>query len=381
MPFNAKNYTNYIFLFAILLATTFLYQRYQNKLDREDDSENYDAIQKYLLNDPDLAKDKKPILWIPIKYEYNARNWLSFGSRSSHDLNQPYLYLTVKTIIKQCEDSFHICLIDDDSFSKLIPGWSVNMNKISNPVKNYMRELGMAQLLYKYGGIRVPASFVCMRDLIEMYHMGTVGGKMFICEMVDRNITSTHRDFYPNIDFMGAEKENQCISELIDFMQRTISSDYTAESQFLGEFDRWCFARIERNQINLIDGKLVGTKTMDDTQILIDDLLSNDYIDIYSNTYGIYIPADEVLKRRHYEWFARMSPPQVLESRIIISKYLLLANAPDAKMGVIEPMKDKPNWVGPFWKVPGAGAGTPPLYGLMPLDLGNNVPRLKYPDN
>lgn len=381
MPFNAKNYTNYIFLFAILLATTFLYQRYQNKLDREDDSENYDTIQKYLLNDPDLAKDKKPILWIPIKYEYNARNWLSFGSRSSHDLNQPYLYLTVKTIIKQCEDSFHICLIDDDSFSKLIPGWSVDMNKISNPIKNYMRELGMAQLLYKYGGIRVPASFVCMRDLIEMYHMGTVGGKMFICEMVDRNITSTHRDFYPNIDFMGAEKENQCISELIDFMQRTISSDYTAESEFLGEFDRWCFARIERNQINLIDGKLVGTKTMDDTQILIDDLLSNDYIDIYSNTYGIYIPANELLKRRHYEWFARMSPQQVLESRIIISKYLLLANAPDAKMGVIEPMKDKPNWVGPFWKVPGAGAGSPPLYGLMPLDLGDNVPRLKYPDN
>ena len=372
-----KNYTNYIFLFAILLATAFLYQRYQKKLDRESDSENYDAIQKYLLNDPDLAKDKKPILWIPLKYEYNARNWLSFGSRSSHDLNQPYLYLTVKTIIKQCEDSFHICLIDDESFAKLIPGWSVDMKKISNPIKNYMRELGMAKLLYKYGGIRVPASFVCMRDLIEMYNMGTTGGKMFICEMVDRNITSTHRDFYPNIDFMGAEKENQCVSDLIDFMQRTISNDYTAESQFLGEFDRWCFARIERNQINLIDGKLVGTKTMEDTQVLIDDLLSNDYVDIYSNTYGIYIPANEVLKRRHYEWFARMSPNQVLESPIIISKYLLLANAPDAKMGVVEPMKDKPNWVGPFWRVP-SGA---PVYGLMPIDLGDNVPRLKYPDN
>jgi hypothetical protein len=120
---------------------------------------------------------------------------------------------------------------------------------------------------------------------------------------------------------------------------------------------------------------------MEDTPIIIDDLLSNDYIDIYSNTYGIYIPANEVLKRRHYEWFARMSPTQVLESPIIISKYLLLANAPDAKMGVIEPMKDKPNWVGPYWKTPGAGAGPPPVYGLMPIDLGDNVPRLKYPDN
>jgi hypothetical protein len=239
-----------------------------------------------------------------------------------------------------------------------------------------MRELGMAQLLYKYGGIQVPVSFVCMRDLGELYQTGTAGGKMFICEMVDRNITSTHRDFYPNIRFMGAEKENPVINELVDFMQRTISSDYTDESKFLGEFDRWCFARIERNQINLIDGKLVGTKTMEDTPILIDNLLSDDYIDIYSNTYGIYIPANEVLKRRHYEWFARMSPTQVLESHIIISKYLLLANAPDAKMGVIEPMKNKPNWVS-FWRVP-SGA---PVWGLMPIDLGDNVPKLKYPYN
>jgi hypothetical protein len=377
MSFKIKNYTNYIFLFAILLVTAFLYQRYKQKLDREDDNEDFDSIQKYLLSDPDLdKKNKKPILWIPLKYEYNARNWLSFGSRSSHNLNQPYLYLTVKSIIKQCEDSFHICLIDDDSFAKLLPEWSIDITKISNPIKHNMRELGMAQILYKYGGIRVPASFVCMRDLIEMYQVGTSNNKMFICEMVDRNITSTQKDFYPNIDFMGAEKGNPTINQLIGFIQRTISKDYTAESGFLGEFDRWCNTRIEKNQIVLIDGKLIGTKTMEETPILIDHLLTNDYIDIYSNTYGIYIPANEILKRRHYEWFARLSPNQVLESSIIISKYLLLANAPDAKMGVIEPMKDKPNWVS-FWKVP-SGA---PVWGLQPIDLGDNVPQQNFPDN
>jgi len=376
MPFKIKNYTNYIFLLAILLVTAFLYQRYQSKLDREKGSENYDAIQKYLLNDTNLENENKPILWIHIEYNYNSRNWLSFGSRSSHDLNQPYLYLTVKSIIKQCEDSFHICLIDDDSFSKLIPDWSINMNKISNPIKYCIRELAMTKLLYRYGGIRVPASFVCMRNLIEMYQVGTIDNKMFICEMVDRNITSTTRDFYPNIHFMGAHKECPMTAQLIDFIQRTISSDYTSESQFLGEFNRWCEARIERNQINMIDGKLVGTKTLEDKQILIDHLLTDDYIDIYSNTYGIYIPEKEILKRRHYEWFARLSPVQVLESHIIISKYLLLANAPDAKMGVIEPMEDKPNWVN-FWKVP-SGA---PVWGLQPIDLGDNVPKLKYPNN
>jgi len=369
---------NYVILLIILIATAFLYQRYQNKLDRENTDDDYSAIQKYLLNDHDLANNKKPIIWVFLNFEYNSRFWLNFGSRSSTNLNLPYLYLFVRSIVNQCDNSFHISLIDDNSFQKLIPEWSIDMQKISNPIKYYIRELGIAKLLYKYGGMRVPASFICTRDLIELYQSGTAGNKMFICETVDRNITSTHRDFYPNINFMGAEKGNKTIYELIDFMQRTISNDYTSESLFLGEFDRWCNARIERKQINLIDGKLIGTKTMEDEQVLIDDLLSNNYIDIYENTYGLYVPNDEILKRRSYEWFSRLSPEQVIGSNTIIAKYIVIANAPvgSASTSTIESMKNKPNWVS-FWKVP-SGA---PVWGLNPIDLGDNLRKLKYPDN
>jgi hypothetical protein len=198
---------------------------------------------------------------------------------------------------------------------------------------------------------------------------------MFLCEMVDRNITATYHNFYPNINFMGAPKENGTVSQLIDFMQRTISVDYTDQTHFLGEFNRWCEYKIQKNKVNLINGKLIGTKTMEDTPILIENLLSDDYIDIYSNTYGIYIPANEILNRSNYQWFARLSPEQVLQSHIIIAKYILLANAPDAPMGVIEPLKNKPNWVS-FWKVPSGAPG----WGLKPDDLGDNVPRLSHPD-
>lgn len=376
MAFKVNNYTNYIFLFSILLVAFFLKQRYQNKLDREHDMENNDVIQKYLLSESDIinGKDTKPILWILLKYDYNARDWASFGSRSSTNLNQPYLYLTAKTIIKQCEDTFHICFVDDESFAKLIPDWNIDMNKISDPIKRNIREMGMTKLLYRYGGMRVPLSFVCMRDLIELYETGTMNNKVFICETTDRNITSTHHDFYPNIQFMGAKRENNTIMELIDFMQRTISSDFTDESHFLGEFNRWCELRIQHGKIKLIDGKLIGTKTMEDTSIGIEMLLSNDYMDIYPNTYGIYIPADEVLKRTHYSWFARMSPTQILESKMIISKYLLISNAPDAKIGAIEPLNEQKKWVS-FWKVP-SGA---PLWGLKPNDLGNHVPKISHP--
>ncbi len=81
---------NYIILFAILIILGYFYRRFEDKRIREEDGEDYDAIRKYLLNDKTLGKEKKPILWVHVPYEYNSRNWLSFGSRSSFELNQPF---------------------------------------------------------------------------------------------------------------------------------------------------------------------------------------------------------------------------------------------------------------------------------------------------
>ena len=369
---NTINITNIILIVIVASLIGILYNRYIDKLEREKNVGNNNSIQNYLLDESSLADVKKPILWIPIKYEYNSRNWLSFGSRSSFELNQPYMYLTVKSIISKCSNDFHICIIDDNSFKKLLPEWSVNMSIISDPIKENIRKLGWVKLLKKYGGMIVPPSFLCMRNLIELYNSGINGDKMFLCEMTDRNITSTTHEFYPNMNFMGAHKETLILDNLIDFMQRIISNDYTSQSIFLGDFNRWCNSKTR--EINVIDGKLIGTKTLDNNPILVDDLLSNNYIDLYSQTYGIYIPADEILNRRHYEWFARLSPSQVLESKIIISKYILLANIPNGKEGVIEEFKRYPKWIG-YWQVP-SGFG---LWGQKPNYLGNHL-ILKKPD-
>jgi hypothetical protein len=349
----------------------------EQKRTTEENSSIYLEIQKYLLDDSSLAKSNKPILWIHIPYEYNSRKWLSFGSRSSYDLNQPYLYLTVKSIITQCEDSFTICFIDDLSFRNLIPGWNVDMTKVSDPILNNLRQLGLMNLIFIYGGFLCPLSFVCIKDLIGLYKKGTRGNKMFLCETIDKNITSTTHDFYPNLCFSGANKNNNIVKQLIDFMQRTISTDYTAQSVFLGDFDRWCENKIRKKEINIISGLDIGTKTVDDEQILIEDLISQQYLNIYPQAYGIYIPADNLLNRTYYEWFPRMSQKQVLESNTIIGNYLLLTNAPDAKERggqILEPLQVKPSkWVG-FWKTP----LYPGLYGQKPNFLGDNLSLLPY---
>lgn len=368
-----KSFTNLFILFFILIVLGILYKRFEDKLLRDENEYDAKAIQQYLLDDVTLAKSKKPILWIHVPYEYNSRKWLSFGSRSSFELNQPYLYLTVKSIIHHCSESFTICIIDDNSFKKLIPDWSVNMTSISTPILDNIRKLCLMKLLYIYGGLICPISFLCMKNMVGLYNTGITGNKMFLCEMNDYNITSSAYDFYPNLSFCGAQKENNTVESLIDFIQRTSSNDFTAETAFLGNFDRWCNKRIETGQINLISGIEIGTKTTDETPIKLEDLMSNHYLNLYKGTYGIYIPANELLNRRYYEWFTRMSAKQVLESNTIIGNYLLLSNAPDSKQGILEPLEVRPNWVG-FWKTPNYDG----LYGLKPNFLGDNLIKQKY---
>jgi len=371
----------FILLFSLLILGI-LYRRYENKLNNQEKLDNYDALKNYLLdtsifgNGEGIINSKKPILWIHIPYEYNSRNWISFGSRSSFQLNQPYLYITLQSIINKCSKSFTICIIDDNSFSKLIPDWTITMNKLSTPISNSIRLLGMMKLLYIYGGLIVPPSFLCLRNLIDMYNNGTSGNKMFVCEMLNRNSSSSYFDFFPSLNFCGAPKENELVKLLINSIQINNSIDYTAETQFLDTNNRWLMQFIENKKINLIDGTMIGVKTTDNKQITPDDLLSDHYLNIYPNCYGIYIPADELLKRNNYGWFIRSSPLQIVQSNTIIGNYLLLSVAPNDKQGVLEPLDIRPDWVG-FWKTP----NYPGLYGLKPNYLGNNIRQVPYSGN
>ena len=80
---------------------------------------------------------------------------------------------------------------------------------------------------------------------------------------------------------------------------------------------------IRDNKMDLMGGERTGVKTTKGGQILLDNLMEEAYLDIDNRTMGIYIPADEVLQRTKYQWFAVLPSEQVLQSKMIISKYIL----------------------------------------------------------
>lgn len=323
--FETKNLYHYMFAFGLILVASYFGNKFKQAFEPSNDE--YELIRKYLLNDSPLYGFNKPKLWIHSKYELNARKWKSFQSRTSTDLNQPYLHLTIKTIINHCGEDFNVCLIDDESFSNLIPSWDIKVNLLAEPHRTHYRELGMANLLYIYGGVVVPNSFICIKNIKEMYDQSVSQKMPFVCENVNHSVNLAKQShkmlFTPDAFFMGAPKNNETIRDYIDYLktrnQRTHSS---SEIEFLGESQQWFIETINKQQISLVGGEMIGLKTNKRKPILLDDLMSDDFLDLNPNAFGLYIPADELLVRTKYQWYAALQPDDVLNATPIISKYI-----------------------------------------------------------
>ena len=129
--FDKNNIKHYLFAISLVVVASYVGNKFKDYYI-DDSKQEYDMIKLYLLNDSPLYGENKPKIWIHSKYEINARKWRDFHSRNTNDLNQPYINLTIQSIIDHCSQDFHICLIDDQTFSKLIPGWNIDINNVFN---------------------------------------------------------------------------------------------------------------------------------------------------------------------------------------------------------------------------------------------------------
>ena len=302
---------DYIYMLIIIMVLGFLYRRFMDKYDNEE-LQNYEKIKKYLLNDSSIAKSKKPVLWIHIPYEINSRSWSSFYSRTNDNLNLPFINLCIQSIIDKCGKSFKICLIDDKSFNNLIPGWNVDLNRVGSPIKEKIRYLASLKLLYNYGGLFVPKSFLCFKNLVDTHNEFLVNYDSYIFENINKIHTNNSLNFFPNPKFIGSIKESETIEALIRDVELLISNDQTDESYFLGELNKYCFKYITSNNMKLVDGKNIGIKDKNNNQILLDTLFSKNYSNFCNFMIGIHIDDEELLKRTHYNWFCKLNKNDVL---------------------------------------------------------------------
>ena len=322
--------TKLVVFYLIIILGGVAYGRYKKSQEGNSIGDDYLLIKKYLLHDKSLTDTRKPFLWIHIDYEVNARNWSSWGSRNSTNLNQPYMYLCIRSIVEQCGGSFNVVLVDDAAFQRLLPTWTIQVQSMPSPLKQHLRDLAMAKVLHKYGGVTVPASFICLRDLKPVFSslLKGAGKTMFAGEFVARNSAAASAAFFPDSALMGCTKESPVMQQYIAYLEPLVTGDYTNEYEFLGQNDRWLYKQLISSppKMSMLCGTLIGTKTADGRPVVIEELLGEEDVDFAKGAYGIYIPADQILNRLAFQWFARLSPRQVLTSNTVVGKYLLLSN-------------------------------------------------------
>jgi len=304
-------YTNIIIFITAILVSRYIYSYYKEASEFFESTEHYQLVSDYYIGN--YLHSRKPLLWIHTTTEVNSRNWESFYSRTSTSLNQPYLQVTMKSIYDKCQDSFNICLIDDDVFRKLL-SWNINLDDLADPIKSHYRQLGLSMILYTYGGMLVPQSFLCKKDLIDIYRKHD----MFVTEEVNR--ASTLDVYAPGLKMMGCKRNHPIMKQCIDF-QENLYKNKTNSIEFQGDIQKW----LSTSGCTILDGEFIGIKKMHRKKIapvLLRELLGTDKLELPKTIYGIYVPREEVLSSTKYEWFARMSPEQILASPFQFTEYL-----------------------------------------------------------
>ena len=325
-------YKNLVISIFLVFAIGYIFNKFKLNIEKDDKLDELNLIKKYLLNNDDnldinnsLNLIKKPILWIHIDYEKNSRNWLSFYSRSTFDYNQDYIYLTIKSIIDKCNQDFHIIIIDDDSFKMLLPTWKVDFSKLANPLKTNMRILGIAKLLYNYGGIYLENSFILFKSLKPIYDKILKDKKLITAEFKNTSSESNTVLYMPSWKFLGCQKNCNLMQQFVQNLEILFSNDFTNNHLVENTINKFLLSCTNNGEVNYIDGKFIGVKDINNKPITIDQLVSSNFLDLDLNSYALYIPRDELLKRNCYNWFVYLKPEEVLQQNTNISKYLLLA--------------------------------------------------------
>ena len=321
----AKRIPFFIFIFAVVLVISSCGNKINELFNKQNDKDEYELIRKHLLEDSALGGNK-PKLWIHSKYSNKSGICKYSKEKSSTDLECPYIKLVIESIVQNNHDDFHICLIDDDSFSKLIPDWDIQIDSLSDPIKTNYRQFGLMSLLHDYGGIVVPNSFLCMKSLKSLFEKCISESKPFVCENVnDKSGRHEKLKLIPDIFMMGSKKNDLVMKEMMEYQAKLAKNPhFTSENIFLGTYNSWCLDLVKSNKLNLIGGEIIGVKTLDKV-LSIDDLMEDQRLSLHENCVGIYIPHDEIIKRIKYQWFAKITGEEVLKSKTVIANQLKLS--------------------------------------------------------
>lgn len=312
---------NYILYFILITSIGILIDKYRKKQAITKQVEYNSVIEKYLVNDETEVitpkNGNKTIVWVYMPKIRNARNWTNFGSRNNYS-NPPFMYITLMSIILKAQKNCKVCIVDDESLSKLLKGWDIQLNKLDNFSKCKIANLALMKVLYKYGGILVPPTYLAMNDMNVLYKNGVQQTDMFVVETLDdikEYLTLNHM-------FIGCKAKSETMKKVIGRLEKTAHE--TALDDVFNE-ESVLYTYIQSEDITIVHGSNIGNIDSKGDLLSIDRLISNEDICVDNNIlHGIYIPYKKVLSRDKFRWILYLTYDDLLQSDTFLSRCMLL---------------------------------------------------------
>jgi len=267
----------------------------------------------------------KPVLWIYVNdSEVNSRYWADFGDRSSHVLNVPFLNLCYERTVKANAGDYRIEVIGGLSdLAVRLGGWEALPTPLRNshtvvrePELNWIR----AAVLAKWGGLWVAPSVVFLKP------MGPLPKDKVVFFGTDDDVTlaGTGGTAVPSLRVAWSPEPANPLWVTWEQTVRDRLERRSGGSEFRHDEKSDTADAIHqyKNSVEVRPNAELARHTSG-KRIQIEDILSTGQEGIVPFKLGdatyLPVPWPEMLERRAFGWFLRLSEDQILNSDLAIT--------------------------------------------------------------
>ena len=285
--------------------------------------------QKSTFEDPDLLKRglNTPTIWIFVNdTEVNSRVWADFGARSSRVYNIPFLNLCYASIVKAAGSKYHVEVISGLADAERSLGY------LPEPMRNKRIPLKAEEMTYlkvafleKFGGLWIGPATIFIKDLPQLPNEVVLFGSdpLETYAGPEGTVMPNQHAMWspaPNHPFFVKWKNMLEPRVIEQHGGREIRNDSRWDSLFSGS---------SRKDVKIMPNAEL-TRKAGGRKIELEDLLAagtegNLPFDIHYNTLYIPFPWPELLERRIFGWFLRLSEDQIKESDLAVTYLFRIA--------------------------------------------------------
>jgi hypothetical protein len=262
-----------------------------------------------------------PTIWVYVdNTDVNSRWWADFGARSSRVYNLPFLNLCYQTIVAAAGNNYHVEVIGGlADAERRLGGLPAPMRNKRLPLRDEEMTYLKVAFLEKFGGLWLGPATICLQKFPVLPNDKVV---LFGSDPLE-TYAGPKGTFLPNQHALWSPGPSHPF-----FKQWKAILGTRIEEQHTGKEIRndknWDILFVGTGKDNIImmpNAEL--TRKKNGRKIEIDDLLAAGTegdlpFDVHPETVYVPFPWPELLERRVFGWFLRMSEEQVMDSDLAV---------------------------------------------------------------